>query len=93
MVIPLQRSDAGPDLADDACALVPENRRKLALGIETGKSVSVGMADAGRHDLNEHLSGLRPFKADGFDGQRLSRFPGHCGSGFHDNLSLGLTKT
>src|ERR1035438_4103447 len=41
------------------------------------------MADAGRHDLDQHLADLWPFDVDRFDGERLAGLPGHRGAGLH----------
>src|SRR6476661_714565 len=38
--------DAGPDLADDTCALVAEDRRKQPFAVEPVERVGIGMADA-----------------------------------------------
>jgi hypothetical protein len=67
----------GADLAHDARALMAEDRRELAFGIEARERVGVGVADAGRHDLDQHFAGLRPADLDGLDGERLVRLPGN----------------
>ncbi len=45
------------------------------------------MADAGRHDLDQHLAGLGTADLDGFDGQWLIGFPGNGGARFHECVS------
>ena len=75
--------DAGADLAHDARAFMAEDRREQAFRVGAGQRVGVGVADAGRLDLDQHLAGLRPFDVDGLDRQRFARLPGHRGARFH----------
>ena len=86
VVADFHRGHAGADLAHDAGAFMAENGGKLALGIEARKRVGVGVADAGRHHLDQHLAGLRPADFDGLDRQRLVGFPGDGGARFHGRL-------
>ena len=83
MIAGFQRGDAGADLAHDAGAFVAEDRREQPFRIGARQRVGVGVADAGRLDLDQHLAGLRAFDVDGLDGQRLTGLPGDCGAGFH----------
>ena len=62
----------GADVDDDARALVAEDRREQALGIGARARELVGVADAGRLDLDEHLAGLRAFELHRLDHQRLA---------------------
>ena len=71
VVARLDRLHARPDLDHDARALVAEDRREQALGVGAGERVRVGVADAGRLDLDQHLAGLRPLELDGLDRERL----------------------
>ena len=60
------RLDAGharPDIDDDARALMAEDRRERPSGIGAGERELVGMADAGRLDLDQHLAGLADRRA------------------------------
>ena len=82
--------DAGhprPDIDDDAGALMAEDRRKQPLGIGPGQRVGVGMADAGRLDLDQHLAGFRPVEPHRLDRQRLSRPCGRQRRAFPSVLS------
>src|SRR5665213_2017025 len=83
MVAGLDRGDAVADLAHDARAFMSENRREDAFRIGAGQRVGVGVANAGRLDLDQHLAGLRSFDVDGLDGERLAGLPGHRRAGFH----------
>ncbi len=83
MVADLHGRDAGADLAHDAGALVAQDGREFALGVESRQRVGVGVADARRHVLDENLAGLRPRDLDRFDGERLVGGPGDGGTGFH----------
>jgi hypothetical protein len=56
MVARLHRAHPRPDLAHDAGALVAEDRREQALGVVAGAGELVRVADAGRHDLDQHLA-------------------------------------
>ena len=76
--------DARADLAHDAGALVAEDGREDALRVGARQREGVGVADAGRHDLDQHLAGLRAFDVDGLDGEGLAGFPGDRGAGFHE---------
>ena len=77
---------AGADLAHDARALVAEDRREHALRIGARQRVGVGVADAGRLDLDQHLAGLRPVDVHGLDGKRFSRLPGDGCAGLHGSF-------
>ena len=75
--------DAGADLAHDAGAFMAEDGREDAFRIGARQRVGVGVADAGGHDLDQHLAGLRAFDVDGLDGERLAGLPGDRGAGLH----------
>ena len=63
MVADLQRRHARADLAHDAGALMAEDRRELAFGIQPRQRIGVGVADAGRHHLDQHLARLRAIQS------------------------------
>ena len=88
MIAGFERRHARPDLAHDAGALMAEDRREHALGIGTRERVGVGVADAGRHDLDQHLACFRPFDRDRLDRERLARFPRHRCLRLHSASSL-----
>src|SRR3954454_21499767 len=88
MVAGLQRGDAGTDLADGARALMAEDRREPALGIEAREDVGVGVTDAGGHQLDENLAGLRSFDVDGLDRERLLGLPRDRGARLHHVFPL-----
>jgi hypothetical protein len=71
VVARFDRGHPRPDLADDPRPLVAEDAREDALGIEPVQCVGVGVADAGRHDLDQHLAVLRPFEIELDDLERL----------------------
>ena len=56
MVAGLQVRDVGPDRLDHAGRLVPEHRRHRARVLALHE-VEVGVADAGRDRLHQHLAG------------------------------------
>ena len=75
----------GADLDDDAGALVAEDRREQALGIGARQRELVGVADAGRLDLDQHLAGLRALEVDLDDLERLAGREGDGCAGLHDS--------
>ena len=76
----------GPDVDDDAGALVAEDRREQAFGVGARERELVGVADAGRLDLDQHLAGPRAFEVDLHDLERLALLDGDGGAGFHEVL-------
>jgi hypothetical protein len=83
VVADLHRGDSGPDLADDPGAFMAEDRRKDSLRILALQRVGVGVADPGRHDLDQHLARLRAIEVDLVDLQGLVRSDGDRGAGLH----------
>ena len=83
MIARLHARDARADLAHDARAFVPEDRGKEPFGIRARARELVGVADARRLDLDEHLAGLRPFELDVLDDERFPDFPSDCGARLH----------
>ena len=86
MVADRDAGDAGADLADDAGALVAEDAREQPVRIEPVEGVGVGMADAGRHDLDEHLAGARAVEVDLDHLERLLGGEGDGGAGLHESV-------
>ena len=74
----------GADIDDDAGALMAEDRREQAFRIGARQRELVGVADAGRLDLDQHLAGLGAVEIDLHDLQRLSGGDGDGGAGFHE---------
>ena len=83
MIARLDAGHARADLAHDARAFVAEDRGKHAFAVETVQRVGVGVANAGRLDLDQHLARLRPFQIELDDFQRLLGFEGDGGAGLH----------
>ncbi len=82
------RGHAGPDVDDDARAFVPEDRRKEPFRIGARARELVGVADAGRLDLDQHLAGLRAVELHGLDDERRSCAMGNGGTDVHDELPV-----
>ena len=82
----LQPLDARADVDDDARAFVAEDRGKQAFGIRAGQRELVGVADAGRLDLDQHFSRFRTFEIDGFDRERRARLVRDGGMNPHDAI-------
>ncbi len=83
MVARHQAGDASPHFADDARALMAQDRREDALAVEPVQRIGIGMADAGRHDLDQDFARLGAFQIDFDDFEGLLRFEGDGGAGFH----------
>ena len=63
-----------------------EDRGEDALRILAFERVGVGMADAGRHDLDQHLAGLGAVEVDLVDFERRVGRDGDRGAGLHGRL-------
>ena len=72
MIADLDAGHATTDLDDDARPLVTQNRREEAFGVLAGERELVGVADAGRLDLDHDLAGAGPLELDRLDGERFS---------------------
>ncbi len=77
----------GAGIDDDAGAFMAQDRREGALRIGARQSEFVGVADAGRLDLDQHLAGLGPLQLDGRHLQRLAGRNGDGGAYVHDPSS------
>ncbi len=88
MVALLHGRHAGADVDDDTGAFMAENGREQTFGIGTGKGEIVGMADAGRLDLDQHLAGAGAFELNGHDLQRFSCLHGNGGANVHGGRFL-----
>jgi hypothetical protein len=78
-----ERGHAGPDVNNDARALVPENHREQPFRIAAGAGELIGVTDAGRLDFDQHFTGLGTGEIDGGDFQRLAGLPGDGSAGLH----------
>ena len=83
MIARLYACDPRADFADDACAFVPQDRRKDPFRVFSFERVRVGVANARRHDFDEHFARLRSVEIDFVDNQRLVRLNGDGGACFH----------
>src|SRR5207342_2377210 len=88
MVARLHAGYARPDFTHHACAFMAEDRGEDALAVESVERISIGVADTGRHDLDQHLARLWPFKVELDDLERLLRFESDSGAGLHYCSSL-----
>ena len=61
---PFFAGHARPDVDDDAGALMAEDGGEQPFGIGAGERELVGVADAGRLDLDQYLAGFRPVELD-----------------------------
>ena len=79
----LDGGDARADVDHDARALMAEDRRKQPFRVGAGQREFVGVADAGRLDLDHHLALARALELHGRDLQRLSGRDGDGGADIH----------
>jgi hypothetical protein len=79
----LHAGHARPDVDDDAGALMAEDGGEQPFGVGAGERELVGVADAGRLDLDQHLAGFRPVELDLGDLERLGLLECDRGAGFH----------
>ena len=79
MIAGLDRGHARADFHHHAGAFVAEDRRKQPLGIGATERELVGVANAGRLDLDHHLAGARAVKVDLHNLQRLAGGRRHRG--------------
>jgi hypothetical protein len=84
-----QIGDAGSDFLDDACAFVAENHREGAGEIAVNYC-EVGVAQAGRDDLDENFGWLQIVEHNIFEGERGVGAPDDCGvsGGGHERAFL-----
>ncbi len=86
----LHRGHARPDVDHDARALVAEDRRKQSFRVLAGQRELVGVADAGRLDLDQHLARLRAFELHMGDRERLARLECHRRTHVHAAQAPGF---
>ncbi len=79
----LDAGDARPDIDHDAGAFMAENGGKEPFRIGAGQGEFVGVADAGRLDLDQHLEGLRPLELHRLDAEWLAGLEGHRRAHIH----------
>ena len=90
MVARLHRGDAGPDFANDAGALMAEDRGEDSLAVEAVQRVGIGVADSGRLDLDQDFTGLGALQIEFDDFKRLLGLKGDCGARFHPHTPVAL---
>ena len=75
--------DAVADALDDARALVPQHRRRVAGRVGARGGVEVGVADAARDQPHEHLAGLRLRQVELLHLERGPELLEHRGADLH----------
>ena len=88
MITLAHAGDAGPDVDHDAGTFVTEDRRKQTFRIGARTGEFIGMADAGRHDLDQHFACLRAIETNGFNRERVSRAMRNGGTNVQGKLPL-----
>ena len=86
MIARFHRRYARADLANDAGALMAEDRGKDSLAVETVKRIGVGVTDPRCLYLNKDFTGLRSVQIDLNDLERLFCFERDCGACLHSQL-------
>ncbi len=92
MVARLHRGDARADFAHDARAFMAEDRREDALAVEAIERIGVGVADAGRHDLDQNFAGLGSFQIQLDDLERFLRLESDGGACLHGDALSPLAR-
>ena len=87
MIAFFDRCDAWTDVDDNAGAFVAEDGGKQPLRIRAGKREFVGVADAGRFDLDQNFAGARAVELHRRHFQRLAGRVGHGGANIHAILA------
>ena len=77
----------GAGVVREVGAFMAEDRGEDAFAVEAVERVGVGMADAGRHDLDQHLAGLRALEIELDDLELLPGGEGDGGTGLHGSCS------
>ncbi|MGY3457401.1 hypothetical protein ACVWW5_002851 [Bradyrhizobium sp. LM3.4] len=86
VVARLHRGHARTDLANDAGALMAQDRREDSFAVEAVERVGVGVADARRLDLDQDFADLRSFQIDLHYLERLLGFESDGGTCLHRKL-------
>ena len=86
VVAGLDAGHARADFDDDARALVAEHGGEYAFGVISAQGESVGVANAGVGDFDQHFARLRRCYVDFDDLQGFSGFEGNGGFGFHGEI-------
>ena len=87
MVALFNRSDPGPNVDNNAGALVTEDGGKQPLRIGARERKFVGVANAGRFDLDQNFAGARAVELNRRYFQRLAGRVGHGGANIHAILA------
>ncbi len=83
MVALFDGGHARADIDDDAGAFVAEDRGKQSLRVGAREGELVGVADAGRLDLDQHFAGARAVELDGGHFKRFAGAEGDGGANIH----------
>ena len=83
MIAGLDAGNPGADFADDAGAFMAQHAGENAFRIKPIEGIGVSVADAGRHDLDQHFTGLGAFEIELDDFQRGLGGKGNGGAGLH----------
>ena len=83
MVARAYTGHASTDFTHNACALMPQHRRKNALAVKAIQRIRISMANARRHNLHQHFTSLWTFQIQLDNFQWLFRFKCNCSAGLH----------
>ncbi len=86
----LHRDHAGAHLADDAGALMAQDRWKKSFAVQAVERVGIGVADARRLDFDEDLAGFRALEIDLDDFKRLLCLESDSGARLHFFIPLSF---
>ncbi len=91
MVARLHRRYARADLANDAGALMTQDRRKDSLAVETVKRIGVSVTGPCRLYFDKDFTGLRSIQINFNDLEGLLGFERDCGACLHSQLHFRVS--
>jgi hypothetical protein len=88
MIVRRNRGNAGTDVAHNPSTFMAQNSREFALTVQPVQRIGIGVANARRHDFNQHLASLGPFQIKLNYFQWFLRFKSNGCACFHGGKSL-----
>ncbi len=86
------RGHASTHFAHHAGAFMAKNARKQPFAVQPIERVGIGVAQAGRHDFDQHFARSRAFEIKLDDLQRLLGFKCYGGTGLHGRSLQSLRR-
>ena len=83
MIVRSHRGNARPHFAHDPCTFMTKHARELAFAVQPVERVGIGVANTGRHDLDQHFARLGAFQVKLDNLERLLGFKCYGCACFH----------